>query len=1197
MSAWDGTTAEPGHPAWHAALPSWDGTPAHGPHPLLPAAHASHADPCHPNARNTYNANHYVRATFESPDGAYKIGDTIRIRVVVDRPTISGASTNFVESHLRHTSLEMETGETNRFAQYEHDSAVNGAGGASGRADYIYTVEQDDHSDDLDYASSDALHWRLGTFDMQVSGLGANCHLSTPGTSDYDGRPSLSVDGDIVVDGIVPRVANVTVSPPGEGYGLGGSIEFGVNFSETVVYSGPAPVLMLDLGGGETRGANYTAGNGSARLTFAYVVQAGDDAPDVEYNGTAALATAGSLTDLAGNGAVLALSPNGSLGRSGPIPIDATRPAVVSVSSPNGTGPHTEGSAIAVRVSFSEDVDVDAAGGTPSIALNTGAAAGVRHALYDADASTGRTLAFSYAVEEGDETDGLAYANAAALSGNGGTIRDAAGNGADLTLADPGEAGPLGDAGPIRLDAKRPAVVSVSSPNGTGPHTEGSAIAVRVSFSEDVDVDAAGGTPSIALNTGAAAGVRHALYDADASTGRTLAFSYAVEEGDETDGLAYANAAALSGNGGTIRDAAGNGADLTLADPGEAGPLGDAGPIRLDAKRPAVVSVSSPNASGAYGAGGTIAVHAGFSEDVTVDTAGGTPSIALNAGMAGYEAAASTARTLAFSYAVEEGDSASDLGYADSAALSLNMGAIRDAAGNDADPALPDPGGSGLLGQAGAIRIDTEAPAVVSVSSPNASGAYAAGDAIHIEVEFSEAVDVEGAPLLELETGWIDRSADYASGSGTGVLTFLYAVRAGDDADILGYTGTDALSTGGGSIRDEAGNPADLELPGDVSPASLRASSIGISAGGGGGRSAATVVLGPDDDAVYSNLTGRGNEVRVAINVTGLAGDAGGAVQFPPGGAVVETSFASVSFPPGVTAASVPPGGLLVLRAVPPGGLPPGLGVQGLAYDGSGAVLLRGVVEIGDDGGGRVAFDMPVRISLEGQAGGRAFYIDGSPGGRIVPIDAACAADDAARVDRHLNGTGECRIDSEDGDMVIYTYHLTRFGTAESGSGAPPPVYHTCSVGLGSPSLDIGDVAPGGRSDPSEQTLINYGSAPFAQVGIDATRWQAGPGGGAPPGATSPILPAPANGTGEGRASSALVARVYATIPAAATEVGEGGREGAYAAVGEGTAVARGLGGGDTASLWFRLNLAPYDAVEGGVFVQTVSYNVQCSLP
>lgn len=68
-----------------------------------------------------------------------------------------------------------------------------------------------------------------------------------------------------------------------------------------------------------------------------------------------------------------------------------------------------------------------------------------------------------------------------------------------------------------------------------------------------------------------------------------------------------------------------------------------------------------------------------------------------------------------------------------------------------------------------------------------------------------------------------------------------------------------------------------------------------------------------------------------------------------------------------------------------------------LAYDGSGRVALRTVVEVGGPDA-RVRFDMPVRISLEGQAGGRAFYIDGEgAGGAIVPIDCMYAADDTDR--------------------------------------------------------------------------------------------------------------------------------------------------------------------------------------------------------
>ena len=343
--------------------------------------------------------------------------------------------------------------------------------------------------------------------------------------------------------------------------------------------------------------------------------------------------------------------------------------------------------------------------------------------------------------------------------------------------------------------------------------------------------------------------------------------------------------------------------------------------------------------------------------------------------------------------------------------------------------------------------------------------------------------------------------------------------------------------------------------------------------------------------------------------MTGLAdsaldGTASSTVTFPPSETIVAASFATVSFPPGVTASHVPADGLLVVRVsadVPADGR-----VQdALAYEGSGSVALRRIVEVGGAGAGpgRVAFDMPIRILLEGQAGGRAFYIEGGPGGAIVPIDAACAADDTERVHRQLGGSGECRIESEDGGgMVIYTYHLTLFGTAASEGGAPPPVYHTCSVGLGSDNLDIGDARLGGYSEPAEQTLINRGSAPFASVGIEASPWRAATGGGPPPPPPSagyPLLPVPASGTGEGRASSALVAQVYTALPASATEVAESGRggEGAYAPVGDGTIVARGLGGGDAASLWFRLNLTPYDEVEGGVHVQTVAYNVQCSRP
>ena len=48
-------------------------------------------------------------------------------------------------------------------------------------------------------------------------------------------------------------------------------------------------------------------------------------------------------------------------------------------------------------------------------------------------------------------------------------------------------------------------------------------------------------------------------------------------------------------------------------------------------------------------------------------------------------------------------------------------------------------------------------------------------------------------------------------------------------------------------------------------------------------------------------------------------------------------------------------------------------------------------------------FDLPVRMAVKGQAGGRAFYIEG-PNGTTVPINEDCAADDVDTVHRQLGG-------------------------------------------------------------------------------------------------------------------------------------------------------------------------------------------------
>ena len=313
--------------------------------------------------------------------------------------------------------------------------------------------------------------------------------------------------------------------------------------------------------------------------------------------------------------------------------------------------------------------------------------------------------------------------------------------------------------------------------------------------------------------------------------------------------------------------------------------------------------------------------------------------------------------------------------------------------------------------------------------------------------------------------------------------------------------------------------------------------------------------------------------MRIALDVSGLqgAGTAGGTVQFPSNGTAVATSFATVSFPPGVEATSVPADGMLALHVVATTDAPPtNSSIQkALSYDGSGRVLPRSIVEIGGSGDARIEFTKPIRISLEGQAGGRAFYIDGGTNGSIRAIDSACAADDTARVERQLDGMGECRIDSA-GDMVIYTYHLTRFGTVVSERGTPPPVVYTCSIRLGTDRLAV-QASPGDYSKAVRQDVVNSGSQAFERVDLDATPWYIDPA------SDRPGLGAP-------------------SMPASLTVLGaaEDRSGGAFAPLSAGGA-GLGIDGGQERQLWLAINLTGHDQVNGSRLVQQVTYTAECA--
>ena len=119
-------------------------------------------------------------------------------------------------------------------------------------------------------------------------------------------------------------------------------------------------------------------------------------------------------------------------------PPDVLAPSVSSVTSSTADGTYGLSDVIAIQVVFSEPVIVT---GTPQLTLETGSSDAV---VNYASGSGTDTLLFNYTVDSGHASSDLDYVGTTSLALNSGTIQDAAGNNATLTLASPGQAGSLG---------------------------------------------------------------------------------------------------------------------------------------------------------------------------------------------------------------------------------------------------------------------------------------------------------------------------------------------------------------------------------------------------------------------------------------------------------------------------------------------------------------------------------------------------------------------------------------------------------------------------------------------------------------------------------------------------------------------------------------------------------------------------------
>ena len=213
-----------------------------------------------------------------------------------------------------------------------------------------------------------------------------------------------------------------------------------------------------------------------------------------------------------------------------------------------------------------------------TITVNWGDAS-VKKWEYDADGDC-PTTSGSYSKTDGDSMDQDTQAN------NGKWIclyaEDAYGNKSTQASAND-----------INIDATPPTIIGVTSSLDNGSYTIDQVVSIQVSFTEEVTVS---GTPQLTLSTGSPSTT--AVNYTSGSGASTITFNYTVVAGNTSTDLDYASTGALALNGGTIKDAVGNNATLTLASPGVANSLGANKALVIDTTNP-IITVTNPNTDSA----------------------------------------------------------------------------------------------------------------------------------------------------------------------------------------------------------------------------------------------------------------------------------------------------------------------------------------------------------------------------------------------------------------------------------------------------------------------------------------------------------------------------------------------------------------------------------------------------------------------
>ena len=493
----------------------------------------------------------------------------------------------------------------------------------------------------------------------------------------------------IAINRISSAVGGVSVSSGATRlYKFGEAIDFAVTFNKPVTVTG-APQLSLTIGGTPTV-ATYLNGSGTSVVTFRHLVTGTEVDSDGIDMTTSSIALPGGATivDAVNNLVDLTFVPPVTSG----VTVDGQAPSIV----PNGVvlpynGSYKFGAVLTFTFTMSEPVVVT---GSPTLPITIGT--NVRTGTFVAPVSSpSKTITFQYTVVDTDI--GPASFSLGSLSLGTATVRDLAGNDASLTYT-------AGNTAGILVDGAKPHVLSINGQGAAnGTYTTGNVITLQATFSESVVIQ--GLPPTLRLNSVANTATRVATYTTGSGT-NTLLFKYVVQDGDSSSDLDYFdNASLIVAVGSSIRDTAGNDADLTLSVPGAVNSISFLNDIVIDTLPPRVASFTSNTINGSYKAGQQVRINATLSEpiasgrtfDVTLDT-GAIVTLTTNG-----------TTTASGIYTIANGQNSSDLTVVD-----LTSGTVLDPAGNPLIVTLPSAPNN--LGDVRSIVVDTIAPTVTIAS-------------------------------------------------------------------------------------------------------------------------------------------------------------------------------------------------------------------------------------------------------------------------------------------------------------------------------------------------------------------------------------------------------------------------------------------------------------------------------------------------